>query len=52
MYLSLLNLIFGCVFRYKRVGYLEIDGTEVVEGTSPGALSQLNTKSLIYIGMY
>lgn len=36
--------------RYERVGYLEIDGTEVIEGTSPGRLKQLNTQSKIYVG--
>lgn len=37
-------------FRYERIGYLEIDGTEVIEGTSAGALKQLNTQSKLYVG--
>ena len=43
----------ACFFhsRYERVGYLEIDGTEVIEGTSPAPLQQLNTNAKIYLGM-
>lgn len=38
--------------RYEKTGYIEVDGTEVVEGTSPGALKQLNTEASIFIGKY
>ena len=32
------------------MGLLELDGTEVVEGTSPGSLKQLNVPNILYIG--
>jgi len=38
------------VHRYDRLGYLEVDGTEVVEGMSPAPLKQLNIKPRLYIG--
>lgn len=36
--------------RYHRTGYIEIDGTEIVDGTSPGNLKQLNVGNRLYIG--
>jgi len=38
------------VQRNNQLGYLELDGTEVVEGTSPGSLKQLNVPNKLYIG--
>ena len=38
------------IFRFDRVGYLEVDGTEIIEGQSPIGLSQLNTEAKLYIG--
>ena len=36
--------------RYDRVGMLEVDGTEIIEGESPGLLTQLNTEAKFYLG--
>ena len=36
--------------RYGRVGYLEIDKSEIVEGTSPGLLTSLNPENNAYLG--
>ncbi|CAH1774566.1 unnamed protein product [Owenia fusiformis] len=36
--------------RVNQIGYVEIDGKDVVEGTSPGRLKQLQTDGALYIG--
>ena len=49
---SVFSFILLFLFRYEQLGYLEIDGTEIVEGQSPGTLKQLNTNNLLYLGRY
>ena len=49
---SIFSFILLFLFRYEQLGYLEIDGTEIVEGQSPGTLKQLNTNNLLYLGKY
>lgn len=39
-----------CRYSFERTGYLEIDGTAVMEGVSPGNMKQLTTYGRIYIG--
>lgn len=40
------------VCRSERVGYLQIDGAEAVEGISPGSMKQLTTFGTIFIGTH
>ena len=40
-----------CVmYRRQRQGSLEVDGDDVMDGTSPGALQQLNVNNKLYLG--
>ncbi|KAK6179410.1 hypothetical protein SNE40_011777 [Patella caerulea] len=36
--------------RDKQDAYLEIDGIEIVEGSSPGSYTMLNTNKMVYLG--
>ncbi|XP_041360084.1 pikachurin-like [Gigantopelta aegis] len=36
--------------RDKQDAYLEIDGSEIVEGSAPGSYTMLNTNKILYIG--
>ena len=37
-------------FRDKQLGFIMVDNSEVVEGSSPGSYTILNTNQILYIG--
>ena len=38
------------MYRRQRQGSLEVDGDDVMDGTSPGALQQLNVNNQLFLG--
>ena len=47
-----MNFSLSCTScRHERHGSLEVDSDDVMEGSSPGALQQLNVDNRLYIGM-
>jgi len=44
--------IFVLYFSDRQDGYLAIDNQEIVEGSSKGSYTMLNTNKIIYIGKY
>lgn len=44
--------IFCVLYRSKQDAYLEVDKKDIVEGSSPGSYTNLNTDSTVYLGQF